>query len=86
MDNFKSMYSEFDIYVFTKPEFFDFIEDHPAVHKVLPYANEIDNVHFLEGKGNHKGFFDMAFVPHYGTQRYHNYHHNGLDKTQFELV
>ena len=86
MDNFKSMYSEFDIYVFTKPEFFDFIEDHPAVHKVLPYSSEIDNVHFLEGKGNHKGFFDMAFTPHYGTQRYHNYHHNGLDKTQFELV
>jgi len=27
----------------------------------------------------------MAFLPHYGTQRLHNYHHNGLDETQFEL-
>ena len=71
---------------FTKKEFYDYIEDHPAVHKVLPYANEIDNLHFLEGHGNHKGFFDIAFLPHYATQRFLNYHHNGIDKTQFELI
>jgi ADP-heptose:LPS heptosyltransferase len=85
MDNMKNIYPDFDIYVFTKPEFFDYIEDHPAVYKVLPYSQEIDNLHFLEGKENHKGFFDMAFLPHYGTQRFHNYHHNGIDKTQFKL-
>lgn len=85
MKNMKKMYPEFDIYVFTKPQFFDYIEDHPAVHKVLPYSEQIDNLHLLEGKGNHKGYFDMAFLPHYGTQRFHNYHHNGLDETQFEL-
>jgi glycosyltransferase involved in cell wall biosynthesis len=85
MDNMKKMYPEFDIYVFTSPKFFDYIEDHPAVYKVLPYSPEIDNLHFLEGNGEHKGFFDMAFLPHYATQRFHNYHHNGLDETQFEL-
>ena len=85
MDNMKNIYPDFDIYVFTKPEFFDYIEDHPEVYKVLPYSQEIDNLHFLEGKENHKGFFDMAFLPHYGTQRFHNYHHNGIDKTQFKL-
>lgn len=85
MDNMKNMYPDFDIYVFTKSQFFDYIEDNPAVHKVLPYSSEIDNLHFLEGKGDHKGYFDMAFLPHYGTQRFHNYHHNGLDETQFEL-
>jgi len=46
---------------------------------------ETDNLHFLEGSGDHEGFFDMAFLPHYGTQRFHNYHHNGKDKTQFQL-
>lgn len=85
MENMKKMYPEFDIYVFTKPQFFDYIEDHPAVHKVLPYSEQIDDLHFLEGKEDHKGYFDMAFLPHYGTQRFHNYHHNGLDETQFEL-
>lgn len=85
MNNLKELYPSYDIYVFTKLEYFDFIEDHPAVHKVLNYSEEIDNLHFLEGKENHKGYFDIAFLPHYGTQRFHNYHHNGIDKTQFSL-
>ena len=85
MDNLKELYPSHDIYVFTKSQFFDYIEDHPAVYKMLPYSQEIDNLHFLEGKQGHKGFFDIAFLPHYGTQRFHNYHHNGQDKTQFEL-
>ena len=85
MSNMKKMYPEFDIYVFTKPQFFDHIEDHPAVHKVLPYSEQIDNLLFLEGSRNHKGFFDMAFLPHCDTQKILNYTHNGLDETQFEL-
>jgi len=85
VDNLNSLYPDHDIYVFTKPEFFDYIEDHPSVYKVIPYSQEIENLHLLEGKGNHKGLFEMAFLPHYGTQRFHNFHHNGVDKTQLEL-
>ena len=85
MTNLKDLYPSHDIYVFTKNIFFDYIEDHPCVHKALPYSQNIDNLHALEGKESHEGLFDMAFLPHYGTQRFHNYHHNGLDKTQFEL-
>ena len=85
MGNLKSNYPDHDIYIFTKPENFDYIEDNKYVHKVLPYKSELDNLHFLEGIGDHKGYFDMAFLPHYGTQKFHNYHHNGKDKNQFEL-
>jgi glycosyltransferase involved in cell wall biosynthesis len=85
MDNLKDLYPDHDIYVFTKNQFFDYIEDHPKVYKVLPYSKEIDNLHFLEGKGEYKGLFDMAFLPHYGTQVLINYHHNGKAKTQFKL-
>ena len=85
IDNLKELYPSHDIYAFTKPQFFDYIEDHPMIHKVLPYSLEIDNAHFLEGRLNHKGFFDIAFQPHYGTQRFVAYHHNGLDKTQLKL-
>ena len=85
IDNVKKLYSDHDIYVFTNKQFFDYIEDHPSVHKVLPYSQEIDNCHFLEGKEDNKGLFDLAFCPHYGTQRIQAYHHNGADKTQLEL-
>lgn len=85
MGNLKKLYPSYDIYVFTKSQFFDYIEDHPAVHKALPYSKEIDNLCFLEGQENHKGFFDIAFLPHCGTQKVLTYTHNGIDKTQFEL-
>jgi len=85
ISNMKKMYQEFDLYVFTKSQFYDYIEDNPDVHKVLPYSNEMDSAAFLEGRESHKGYFDMAFFPHHGTQRLNNYHHNGIDRTQFEL-
>jgi len=85
IDNVKSLYPTHDIYVFSEPQFFDYIEDHPDVHKVLQYCQEIDDLHFLEGRGTHAGFFDLAFLPHCGTQKFHNYHHNGKDKTQLKL-
>jgi glycosyltransferase involved in cell wall biosynthesis len=85
IDNTKKLYPDHDIYVFTKPHFNPYIEDNENVYKVLPYAREIDNAHFLEGKYDHKGYFDYAFLPHIPTQAYQNYHHNGSDKTQLEL-
>jgi len=85
MDNMKKLYPEFDIYIFTNPKFFDYIEDHPAVHKVLPYTKDIDDLYILEGKGTHTGYFDLAFLPHVGTQKIATYSHNGKDKTQLEL-
>jgi len=85
MENLKSLYPDKNIYVFTKPEYYQMIEDNPSVHKLLPYQQSLENLLFLEGRGDHKGYFEMAFLPNIGTQRHLNYLHNGKDKTQFEL-
>ena len=85
MDNLKSLYPDKNIYVFTKPEYYQMIEDNPSVHKLLPYQQGVENLLFLEGRGGHQGYFEMAFLPNIGTQRYLNYLHNGKDKTQFKL-
>ena len=85
IDNLKSQYPEHDIYMFVEDRFASYAEDHPSVHKVLPYKPELENILFLEGRFEHKGYFDCAFLPHLGTQRIHNYQHNGKDKTEFEL-
>ena len=85
IENVKKLYPNYDIYIFTKNQFFDYIEDNPSVYKVLPFSPELEDLHLLEGKEGHKGYFDIAFLPYYGTQRFHNYHHNGIDKTEFEL-
>jgi hypothetical protein len=85
IDSLQDLYKDHDIYVFTMPDFFPYIEDHPKVHKVLPYSQSIDNAHLLEGVGDHKGFFELAFFPSYKTQKFQNYHHNGIDKTHYKL-
>ena len=85
MQNLKSLYPDKNIYVFTKPEYYQMIEDNPNVHKILPYQPTLENLLYLEGRGEHQGYFEMAFLPNIGTQRHLNYLHNGKDKTQFEL-
>jgi glycosyltransferase involved in cell wall biosynthesis len=83
--NLKKLYSDHDIYFITDPKFFPFIEDHPGIHKLIPYSSDIDALHLLEGVGSHEGFFEVAYVPHVGTQKVLNYTHNGKDKIQLDL-
>jgi len=85
IENLQDLYPDKKIFFFTKPEFFDFINDNPFVHKVLPYNQQIDNLLNLEGVAEHEGFFEIAFLPNVGTQKVLNYIHNGKDKNQFEL-
>lgn len=79
------LYPKHNIYIITNPEFNDLIEDNPHVFKIIPYKKEVDSLLFLEGAGSHQGYFDLAFVPHIGTQKMFNFQHNGKDKSQLEL-
>jgi len=86
MKNLKKQYRGHNIYVFTRPEYFDFIEDNPYVHKCIEYSESLENVVALEGIGDNKGFFEMAFYPHTTTQKNICYLHNGVNKHQFSLT
>jgi glycosyltransferase involved in cell wall biosynthesis len=83
--SFKEVYSEYNLYIATKQEYFDILIGNPYIHKVIPYIPQMDNLLWLEGAGEHKGFFEMAFLPHIGTQRILNYLHNGKDIIQFDI-
>jgi hypothetical protein len=45
----------------------------------------MDNLLWSEGFGEHKGYFDITFLPYIGTQRILNYLHNGKDKIDFDI-
>ncbi len=81
----KELYPSHNIYIFTQPDLYSYIEDHPDVHKVLPYSKEIDSPFLLEGKLDHEGYFELAFFPHYSSQRSASFFHNGKDKNTFKL-
>jgi len=78
-------YKEYNIYFATQPEYFQILEGNEYIHKVIPYDSKMDDLLWLEGKGNHQGFFEVAYLPHLGTQRMFNYQHNGKDKIALEL-
>jgi glycosyltransferase involved in cell wall biosynthesis len=85
LENLKLLYPEYNLYIFTDPKFFDLIRDNPVIHKILPYNPICDNLLFMEGQGQHKGFFELAFLPTITTQKHFGYQHNGKDKLQFSL-
>ena len=85
LENLKNLYPSHNIYFVTLPQFFEIVDEHPAIHKVLPYSPIFDNLLFLEGQGEHQGYFEMAFLPFVTTQKHFTYHHNGKDKSQLEL-
>jgi 6-pyruvoyl-tetrahydropterin synthase len=85
LTNLKELYPDHNIYFVTQPQFFELVNEHPAVHKVLPYSPIFDNLLFLEGQGSHKGYFELAFLPFVTTQRHFTYQHNGKDRTQLQF-
>lgn len=83
--NLKKQYTKHNIYIFTNPQYFEYIEDNPFLYKCLPYSETLENFTLLEGIRDNKGFFEMAFYPHTTTQKNISYIHNGKNKQQFSL-
>ena len=78
-------YPDYNIYFATNPSYFQVLEGNDFIHKVIPYNSKMDDLLWLEGRGDHKGFFEIAYLPHIGTQRMFNYQHNGKDKIALDL-
>jgi hypothetical protein len=85
LPSIKKMYPEYNIYFATKQEYFSILNGNEYIYKTIPYIQQMDNLMWLEGAGDHKGFFEIAFLPHVGTQRVLNYLHNGKDKIEFNI-
>lgn len=82
----KKQYPDYNLYVATQAPYFGIVLGNPYVHKVIPYAEKMDEVHFLEGGGGYDGYFEIAFLSHVNAQRVSCYTHNGLDKIAFDLT
>jgi len=80
-----STYPDYNLYVATNRGNFPLLDGNPYVYKAIPYFPQMDKLLWLEGCGNHKGYFEIAFLPFIGTQKLFNYQHNGVDKINFDL-
>ena len=79
----KKSYPDYDIYFFTRNEYFDLINSHPDVKKVLNYFNKMDDPLFFEGKGSNNKYFDIVFAPYLSINN--NYFRNAEDIIQYNI-
>ena len=79
----KKIYPDYDIYFFTRNEYFDLINSHPDVKKVLNYFNKMDDPLFFEGKGSNNKYFDIVFAPYLSINN--NYFRNAEDIIQYNI-
>jgi len=84
-ESIKSRYPDWALYVTTKPQFKEILDGNPYVDKWIEFNPIMENLVWLEGRGDHKGYFNIAYLPHIGTQKVLNYLHNGEDKIDFDL-
>jgi glycosyltransferase involved in cell wall biosynthesis len=75
----KELYPDMNLYVATKLENFEILEGNPYIYKVIPYVAQMDSLLWLEGQGEHKGYFEVAYMPFAATQRFLTYVHNAKD-------
>jgi len=78
-------YPNHNIYFATSPEYFEILEGNEFIHRIMPYVRKMDSLLWLEGQGDHEGYFEVAYLLHLGTQRLYNYQHNGKDKIELDL-
>ena len=82
----KDLYPDYDIYFFTRREYFSLIDECPYIHKYCEFEEEMDDCFYFEGRADQKGNFDLAFLPFLETKRVLNFTHNGKDKSELELA
>ena len=58
-----------DLYIATDPKFFDVFEGNPYVHKLIPYAQPLEQEMLVMGAGQKESYFDIFMHPAIGSQR-----------------
>lgn len=85
LPSIKRLYPDHNIYFITQPDFFEVLDGNPFIHKIIPYNEQLDNLFTLEGRADNNGYFEVAYFPNIGTQKFVSYPHNCKDKIDFNL-
>ena len=86
LPSIKKNYPDKDLYFATKKEYLSILDGNKYIYKTLEYSPQMDNLPLMEGRLNHKGFFEICFLPNVGTQKHLDYLHQGdADKIMFNI-
>jgi glycosyltransferase involved in cell wall biosynthesis len=83
LPSIKKLYPDHNIYFATKQEYLEILDFNPFIYKKIVFNQFMENLLTMEGHAGGEGYFDIAFLPHIGTQKIFDYQHNGKDKIEF---
>ncbi len=81
----KEKYPWCSLYVATKPQYKEILEGNEYVAKVLDYNPQFDHQLWLEGRADHKGYFELSFHPYFGSQKMLSYLNNGKTELAYNI-
>ena len=86
LESLKDSYPDFYIYFACKSEYKDILKNNPYIHKTIQYRQVMDHFHLMEGYSDYSGIFDISYTVTILTQKFQNFHHNGIDKIALNLL
>ena len=81
----KDEYPDHNIYYATNPAFFPILNGNPYVHRTIQYDNIMENTHWAQGQGEHKGYFKFSILPHLNTHKLQNFSHADNHPIKYSL-
>ena len=82
----KEMYPECTLHFATERIFFDILKDNPYVDEVIEYQDHMRNIFQLEGIGDHKGKYEIAYLPSLFFLSIMTYQHNTHTKIAYPIT
>ena len=82
----KELYPECTLHFATERAFFDILKGNPYVDKVIQYQDYMRNIFQLEGIGEHKGDYEIAYLPFLNSQAIMTYQHNTHGKIAYSIT
>lgn len=76
---------EYEFYVSTERAFRDIVESSEYIDTWIEYQEMFDSATFLQGIGEHKGYFEVSYHPYFETQRTNNYTMNSHSNLSYDI-
>jgi len=82
----KELYPDCKLYFATERIYFDILKENPYVDEVIEYQDYMRNIFQLEGIGDVKGEYEIAYLPYLNSQVIMTYQHNNYTKIAYPIT
>ena len=82
----KELYPDCELHFATEKAYFDILKGNPYVDQVTEYQDYMRNIFHMEGIGERKGEYEIAYLPYLNSQSIMTYQHNNHTKIAYPIT